>query len=284
MKVVMILIDGFGVPPENWRNSVYSEYTSPSFISLFEKHSIPVDATMGVSGIPQSATGQTAIFTGIKTSEILKKHIPAFPGKTLKDWIIKQNIFKALIAEGKKALFSNAYVRYTPEILEQKGYASVTTVMARHTLKKFLNANDLSANKAIFHDITRKSLQNLEHIPDKPPVIQPEEAAEHLSELAINNDFTLFEYFLTDHAGHKRNFNALQECLQDFSRFFIKLIQLAENNFSVILISDHGNCENMKVSGHTVNPVPLFVYGELAEKNYKQIKSINEIYGFLKNI
>ena len=284
MKVVMILIDGFGVPLENWRNSIYSKYTDSSFISLFENHSTPVDATMGVSGIPQSATGQTAIFTGIKTSEILQKHIPAFPRKILKEWIIKQNIFKNLINRGKKALFSNAYVRYTPEELEEKGYASVTTVMARHTLKHFLNVNDLSSGKALFHDITRKTLQNLNHIPGIPPVIEPEEAAEHLSTLAGNNDFTLFEYFLTDHAGHKRNFNALKEYLNDFSRFFIKLIQLAENNFSVILISDHGNCENMNVSGHTLNPVPLFVYGELAEQNYKQVKVINEIYGFLENI
>jgi len=288
MNVVMILIDGFGVPPEGWRNSVYAKYSDPEFINLFERYSTSIDATMGVAGIPQSATGQTAIFTGLKTAEKIGRHLPAFPGNTLKKWIGEQNLFSTLIKNGCQPAFANAYVRYTPEELERKRFASVTTVMLLSSLQTHLNAKDLCENNALYHDITRSTLQHLDleklAISEKPPLIKPELAANHLANFANKYKFTLFEYFLTDHAGHKKNFEKLSHSINTFTLFFKELIKLAKNNFSVILTSDHGNCENMLTSQHTKNPVPLFVFGELAEYDYKKINSINEIYHFLTTV
>jgi len=64
VKTVMLMVDGFGVPEEGWRGSVFERYCVPGFVEIFEEFSIPVDPGMGVPGIPQSATGQTALFTG----------------------------------------------------------------------------------------------------------------------------------------------------------------------------------------------------------------------------
>ena len=280
----MILIDGFGIPPENWRNSVYNKFVSSNFIELFDTFSTPIDPTMNVPGIPQSATGQTAIFTGIPVAKILGKHISAFPGKNLIEFIEKQNIFTSILKLNKKVAFANAYVRYTPQILKDKGFASVTTIMTLNALIEQRNLDHLLKGHAVFHDLTRETLSKFE-VPEKYqikkiPTISPEQAAEDLANFSNNYDFTLYEYFLTDHAGHKNDMTMLGKVLGNFSKFFTKLIQLANNNYSVILVSDHGNCENMHDKKHTLNPVPFFTYGKIS-KNKEKIKSIDEIYKFV---
>jgi len=44
----------------------------------------PTDATLGVAGLPQSATGQTAIFTGVNASALLGRHLWGFPNERLR--------------------------------------------------------------------------------------------------------------------------------------------------------------------------------------------------------
>ena len=43
---------------------------------------VPTDATLDVPGYPQSATGQTAIFTGVNAAEIKQGHINVLPTPT----------------------------------------------------------------------------------------------------------------------------------------------------------------------------------------------------------
>ena len=43
-KTIMIMVDGFGVPPEGWGDSVYARYGSLEFATLFAD-SLPVSYT-----------------------------------------------------------------------------------------------------------------------------------------------------------------------------------------------------------------------------------------------
>src|SRR2546426_10187463 len=42
---------------------------------------VPTDATLGVSGLPQSATGQTALLTGLSPPQLPGRPITPFPTK-----------------------------------------------------------------------------------------------------------------------------------------------------------------------------------------------------------
>ena len=44
-----------------------------------------VDAGLGVAGAPQSATGQTALFTGVNAPALLGEHMAAFPNGRLRE-------------------------------------------------------------------------------------------------------------------------------------------------------------------------------------------------------
>jgi len=272
----MIMIDGFGVPKEGWHESIYAKYAQKGFTDLFAEFSTPISADLGVSGIPQSATGQTALFTGINAAETLGRHSQGFPGPTLRKLIQKQNLFSTLIAQGFKVTFANSYARHTLQKLAELRMRSVTTVMTEIAIGTVRNLQDLLDGNAVYHDLTRKSMPESFNV---DPIL-PEQAAEDLANIAKNNDFTLFEYFLTDRAGHKQDLNLLSTVIYEFSSFFSKLVKLAADELRIILTSDHGNCEDLTTKLHTKNKVPFFLYGAQQTKP-KSLNSILDVYGYI---
>ncbi len=276
VKLIMIMIDGFGVPPEGWHNSVYSKFCSKEFLDLFDRYSKPIDACLGVDGLPQSATGQTALFSGVNAPEIMGGHIPAFPGPRLQSVIRDKNIFKSLIDKGLKVTFANSYARYGLDDLERLKLRSVTTIMTGSTLGHVRQVDELVAGDAVYHDLTRFTL----HTDIGVGEITPEKAAEDLLFVAKQYDFTLFEYFMTDIAGHKRDVSLLKIALRNFSRFLVSLSEKLTDDTFILLCSDHGNCEDITVGMHTRNKVPLFLYKDRMP-GHDEVTSIMDVYDYI---
>lgn len=271
----MIMVDGFGIPPEGWEKSIYAKYGVAGFAETLSS-SIPLDAGMDVDGIPQSATGQTALFCGVNAAAQVGAHVQGFPGPTLRKIIVERNIFSELRTLGLDVTFSNAYVNHTLEELAKIKTRSVTTVMTNSTINKVRDRSSLLSGEAVYHDLTRATLADSLAIPE----ITPRKAAEHLGKIAEKHDFTLFEYFLTDRAGHKLNESYISAVIAEFSAFFKRLIELSGNDMTILLTSDHGNCESMESRGHTANPVPLFIHGA-PPPNTTKVKSIVDVFGFI---
>jgi len=275
-RIIMIMVDGFGIPSEGWQKSVYSKYCSKEFLKLLSSYSTPLDTTMTIPGIPQSATGQTALFTGINAAQVMKRHYPAFPGPTLKKIITEQNIFKTLIQHEKSVSFANAYIRYSLSDLLRTRFSSVTTTMSGTVFKDSLNTSNLLSNSAVYHDITRETVNKKYEV----PVITPEDAANDLINISSKSDFTLFEFFLTDIAGHKQNLDFLAKVLKILSRFILQLTSQLPSDTILLICSDHGNCEDVKISTHTYNKVPLILFS----KKYlitPRAKSIVDVYNLI---
>ncbi len=274
--IVMIMIDGFGIPETGWQDSIYAKFAEKGFTELLSEYSIPISANLGVEGVPQSATGQTALFTGTNAAQVMGRHCQAFPGPKLRNIIEKQNLFSALIKKRLKVTFANAYIQHTIEELAKLRMRSVTTVMTASAIGKVRNLNDLLKGDAVYHDLTCKTVPAKYNITP----ISPKNAAQNLANIARKHNFTLFEYFLTDRAGHKNKPDYLNNVLYEFSTFFLELVQFARDDLIVILTSDHGNCEEPETKQHTQNKVPFFIY------NYplplpEQMQSIQDVYHFI---
>lgn len=254
-KTIFIMVDGFGVPPEGWPDSVFARHCGMDFAKLFESRSIPIGATLGVEGIPQSATGQTSLFTGVNAAKAIGRHAQGFPGPTLREIVMKESLFSKVIEMGWTPLFANAYIKHSLEHLERAGLRSVTTVMASQTLGKVLGRDELIASKALYHDLTRESLEAEWGV----PATSPEAAARDLVSIAEGSDLVLFEYFMTDRAGHKCDAALLGKVLSEFGRFVVSLAEGLPSDMTLILTSDHGNCEAPSTRAHTRNPVPLLI-------------------------
>jgi 2,3-bisphosphoglycerate-independent phosphoglycerate mutase len=275
-KTVMIMVDGFGIPEGGWYDSVYTRFCKKGFTELIAHNSEPVTSDLGISGIPQSATGQTALFTGKNAAKVMNGHMPGFPGPTLRKLISQENLFSKLLEKGFEVTFANAYVQHTLQQLAKMRLRSVTTVMTEASIGWVKNLHDLLAGNAVYHDLTGKTISGEFNVNK----ISPLRAAENLAKIAQENDFTLFEYFLTDRAGHKQDMSFLAETLSEFSAFFCFLVELAANEISIILTSDHGNCEDPSTRHHTRNPVPFFLHG-LPQPAAGSVVSIQDVYHYV---
>lgn len=263
MKVLFLFIDGVGLRAPAKDNPVHAGIC-PVLCHLIENHSTSIDACLDTKGLPQSATGQATMFTGVNAAQHMGRHCEGFPGPTLRKLIEDQNLFMALSRKGLRCRFADSYLVDSVDDLLGRRFKSVTTVMSLTQPETISVQDDLLANQAVFHDITRQTLQEKGHT---IPCVTPQEAGEHLIQVACAHDFTLFEFFQTDLAGHSCNYDHACETLKMLDLFLGTVTKLCKTTgILLILTSDHGNIEDMSTRGHTRNPVPLIAVGPGAEE------------------
>lgn len=271
--ILLIMLDGVGLPQTALENSIYAE--CPALIRLFQKHAIPVDTCMGISGIPQSATGQTTILTGVNAAAELGHHLHGFPNARLREIIEKKNLFIQLREKGIHADFANAYA-LKPEQALGIAVRSVTTVAVTATYRKTRTREDMFAGRAVYHDLTRSWLADKEQAPI--PLISEETAADHLVSIARTLDFCLFEFFLTDLIGHRGTLAEKQAVLASLDRFLDRVMKILDpTNELLLVVSDHGNIEEPDHKRHTANPVPFCAFGCQEQQAREGMTSLTDV-------
>ncbi len=273
-RTIFIMVDGLGMPSSGWKKSFFDDM-STDFCRLLDENSSRCRTDMGVQGLPQSATGQTSLFTGVKTAASIGSHLPGFPGPRMREIILQNNIFKYLLEKGFSVAFANAYLKYNLDELRNMSLRSVTTVMVESAIGWVRGLECLLSGKAVYHDITNETASSKY---GKVPAISPEKAAQNLLSISESHDFTLFEYFLTDRDGHKMDMKALKRHFSDLGRMVVEIAKGIGSSTSLILTSDHGNAEDMSIRTHTRNPVPLMLLntgiGSLQETRIEDVFSI----------
>ena len=251
LKILFVFIDGLGLGSNDPAVNPLADTQRFPTLGKILAESTPLDAQLGVPGLPQSATGQAALLTGLNAPELMGRHIEGFPPPRLKTLVQEHNIFSRLLAAGKTCTFANEYwlddVAHIPSKRE-----SVTTVATLAAFGGVRGKAELAKNRAVYHDLTREALRARSY---DGPLITPEEAAEHLIGIANDHDFTLFEFFQSDHAGHSGDEQRIFQTLEKLECFFAALLPFRG---VLVVTSDHGNIEDMTVRTHTVNPVPLY--------------------------
>ena len=274
MKILFLFIDGVGLRGAAADNPVNPE-VCPTLCRLVEKHSKPIDACLGVEGLPQSATGQATMFTGVNCASAMGRHCEGFPGPALRAIIEKSNLFLQLEKRGRKVAFADAYLVDSADELASRRFKSVTTVMALTVPKVVLTADDLMEDRALMQDLTRETIQD--RYPDVA-IIPPQRAAEHLFAIAQKNDFTLYEFFQTDVAGHSLDYARACAVLRMYDRFLATLARFTEAaGMTLVITSDHGNVECMAERGHTRNPVPFSAFGPGEERIRAAVSSLKDV-------
>ena len=274
MKVLFLFIDGVGLRAAATDNPVNPE-VCPALCRLITKHGKPIDARLGIDGPPQSATGQATMFSGVNCAAAMGKHCEGFPGPNLRKIIETDNLFKQLRSKGKEVCFSDAYLVDSAEELAARRFKSVTTVMALTTPETIRAVDDLQNGQAVMQDLTRETIQD--RWPDIA-VIPPQRAAEHLASIARKYDFTLFEFFQSDVAGHSMDYARACAALRTYDRFLASIVRFTEAmGVTLVMTSDHGNIENISERGHTLNPVPFVAFGPKEEFLRERVSSLVDV-------
>lgn len=274
MKVMLLFVDGLGIGAADPAVNPIVGGACPVLARFIADEAVPVDACLGVSGLPQSATGQAALLTGVNAPLAMGRHIEGFPGPALQEIVREHNILRRATAAGLRATFANAYFidAVTAAAIRRP---SVTTVAAQSTGAPLRGPADLLAGRAVYQDLTREALRARGF---DGPIVSPEESGAHLAALAAEHDLTLFEFFQTDRAGHSGDRARAEAVLACYDRFLQAALRFAETpGHLVLLSSDHGNIEDLRVTTHTRNPVPFAARGDGAAELRSRVRSLTDI-------
>ena len=274
-RTLFILVDGLGLGARDPGQNPIHSGICPCLQRLLDEHAVPIDAGMGVPGMPQSATGQTALMTGVNAARAMGRHVEGFPGPALRTLIRANNLYDKLARLGFSSTFANAYYVTDVAEVESRRIQSVTTVAA---LKAFGRVREIAAmldHLAVCQDLTRESLRERGY---QGPLVTPQESARDLRAVAAGYDFTLFEYFQTDRVGHKGSRDDVQRILGLFDAFLTEVISFAEQPGNLfVMTSDHGNIEVAGSPLHSDNPVPLVAIGHGAEFLKTRVRTVTDV-------
>lgn len=218
-----------------------------------------VDTTFGVEGRPQSASNQTAIFTGQPAPKLLDRHVLGYPNAALRALLARHSIVRALRDAGREVTFLNSFPLAYLDALGLKHAPSADDGIAippRYSKRLKASASTLAfaAAGAEFRTLSQRGLtHDLRRV-------SPHDSAARFWGLAA--DFTLFEHFLADEAGHARDFEAAADALSRFDVFARAVIAARPGDAHVIICSDHGNVEDLSTRSHTHNRVAVLHFGD----------------------
>lgn len=277
--ILFLFLDGVGLGEADPRSNPFAAAQLPTIHSLLKGNRLlsstptldnphtrslftPTDASLGVSGPPQSATGQAAILTGLNVPALVGGHWGPKPNEAVAAILRRGNIFKALIARGQSAALINAYPqRYFDAITRgRRMYSAIPMAVAAAGIP-LMTADDLRAGRAFSADFSGEGWRAELKFTDTP-VYTLSEAGARLAEVSRQRAFTFFEHWITDLVGHRGTVDEGARVLGRFDAMLGSLLSSWDGEDGLIVItSDHGNLEDLSHTHHTVNRVPTFVIG-----------------------
>ncbi len=300
MKLLFLFLDGIGLGENNTETNPFARANMPYLESLlggkklinetapFENEHlslIAADPNLGVKGLPQSATGQAVLLTGINIPAELGYHYGPKPNPAVAKYLNGATLFSKTVKAGKKAALLNAYPpRYFDGIESGKRlYSSIPLALTNAGISLFTD-KDYYEGKALAADFTGEGWREFLGIPDAP-VFKPEAAGNKLGELTGQYDFSFFEYWASDYAGHKQDMPWAIRQLETFDSVLKGLLEAWQAEEGLIVVtSDHGNMEDLSTRKHTDAKVPLLVIGDSnARRGFSEITQLTEIEPSIAN-
>jgi 2,3-bisphosphoglycerate-independent phosphoglycerate mutase len=293
MRLLFIFLDGIGLGENNPDTNPFARAKMPNLNRLLEGRSllkdsapfhgehaslVEVDPAVGVKGLPQSATGQAILLTGINIPSELGYHYGPKPNPEVAAYLKEATLFSRFTKEGKKAALLNAYPpRYFDGIDSGKRlYSSIPLAVINAGLPLFRH-EDLVAGRALSADFTGEGWRTMLGFKDAP-VMDPTNAGRKLASLAKEYDFSLFEYWASDYAGHKQQMENAIGLMETFDAVLGGLAGAWEDGL-ILVTSDHGNMDDLSTRKHTAANVPAFIIGNKAarEEFTQNMKNLTDI-------
>ncbi|MBC8331610.1 MAG: hypothetical protein H8E28_06490 [Anaerolineae bacterium] len=279
MRLLFLFLDGVGLGDDDPDLNPFARARMPNLVNLLAGQClhalegklpfhgvraslVPIDACLGIPGLPQSASGQATLLTGENIPKLIGEHYGPKPNAAIRAILESDNIFKRLQTSGQRAALINAFPNgYFAGIQSGKRLPGAIAMAARGAKIPLKTEADLLAGNALSADFTASGWH--EHLDyTHIPILTPAEAGGRLAALAEGYELTFFEYWLSDALGHRRDMVAACERLEEFDAMLGGLLKTWDDDQGLILItSDHGNLEDLSTRRHTNNPVPGLVIG-----------------------
>ncbi|MDW8300646.1 MAG: alkaline phosphatase family protein [Anaerolineae bacterium] len=293
MRVLLLFLDGIGLGEDDPDCNPFAAAQLPTLESLSGGYKwlrsaprldsgratfIPTDARLGVTGRPQSATGQATILTGRNVPAELGEHYGPYPDERIRAILAQDNLYTRLVAHGLRCGRLDAHPpHYLAELASGKRLRTAMQHAAYVAGVPLPSLDALQARRALSPDFLGDGWRDVLNLPDVP-VHTPREAGALLADLACQHDFSLFSTWLTDEIGHHRDLERGIAFLERFDAVLAALLDAWDDSQGLIVItSDHGNLEDLSHRKHTENPVPTVVIGAARHSVAEQINALTDL-------
>lgn len=239
-----------------------------------------LDARLGIAGLPQSATGQATLLTGHNAAQIMGRHYGPWPGPTLQALLARGSLFVDGVASGG-ALLANAYpARYLTAVRVGTGAAAQASPAGRlrrarpsaavaAALAAGLELQDTQAwdeGRAVAPELDAARVASAVAAPGRSGTGAGVcHEARTLALLAGAHAFTFFDVWSGDRAGHRQDAAGAHAFLSRLDTFLPALAAALPADVTLLVVSDHGNLEDLCSPSHTLAPVPLLALGPAAQ-------------------
>lgn len=287
VSVLVLFLDGVGLGDPNPAINPFAKAGTPTLRRLLggpmvaqKTGSRPgvmllsADATLGIAGMPQSATGQTALLTGVNAPAFAGRHVSAYPTADLRELLSAESIFAQARRRGLRVALANAYSpEYFSAVALRRLRVAAVTHAAQAAGVRLRSVDDLRAGRAVFHDLVNHRLRGWGH--DVQP-LTPRLAGHRLGAIASGQDLTFFEFFLTDLAAHGRTALSPEAVIGMTDDLLAGVLERLDTGTTLLVTSDHGNIEDGRTSNHTRCPVPVLAVGPRREA-FRGVRRITDI-------
>ncbi len=239
---------------------------------------VPTDASLGVPGRPQSATGQATILTGRNVPALVGEHYGPKPNSAVTAVIEQGTLFHEVAAAGLDAALLTPYPeQYFAGVESGRRLYSAVPMAVTSAGFPLRTAADLRNGLAISPDFTAAGWRNLLGYHDVP-VLTPQIAGQHIAQLARGYAFSFFEHWPSDRSGHRGTLAEARAHLELLDAALGGLLDAWDDDHGLLIItSDHGNIEEKSHRQHTDNPVPTILVGQNHATYAAQIHNLADI-------
>ncbi len=289
MALIFVLIDGVGLAPAAPYNPVAAglprlmrvlgaPLTHALAVRSAMTHAAPIDATLGVDGLPQSGSGHAAIYGGYNAAAANGRHQPTYPTVAMRESLARHNVFLAATQAGCRVAWANAYLPgYEEAIARRRLRHTAGTWAALAAGLELRGVDHVAAGTALTWDITQQ-LARTRPGATQLPAIAAGEAGARLARLARAHNLVAFETYVPDLAAHGRLSMPLEEALDQVDGLLAGVVAAMSHADTLVVTSDHGNSEDTRTRAHTRNPVPLLAIGAAADR-FQAVCSIDQVAG-----
>lgn len=168
-------------------------------------------------------------------------------------------MFRVALQSGLSVSFANAYPR--AEIGKHSAgakrpgafpfAASAAGVLTR-------DEESVRSGSALVSSISTERWAKL--VDPSAPIRSDAEWGALLVRISTHHDLTIFAHYDTDYIGHRGDMAAAQEAIRRVDRFVGGMAEELPEDTLLLMVSDHGNIEEVGV-GHTRNPVIFLAVG-----------------------
>jgi 2,3-bisphosphoglycerate-independent phosphoglycerate mutase len=288
MAIIFLFLDGVGLAGAGPTNPLSTVHTAAlhhllggPLTSEAAQHGPqlllkPIDANLGIAGLPQSGTGHVALLAGVNAPLLHGRHQTGFPPVALRPLLAERSLFRQARERGKQVAFANVFTEgYWQALDARRLRRSASVIAAEGAGLRMRDLSDLRAGQALMWDITGEALhahgEGLELAP-----ISPALAGMNLARLAIDHDLVFYECFMLDLVAHGRLSIDIPTAIMRVDRLIGGLLAVLRPQDSLLITSDHGNIEDSEAPAHTRNPVPLLVAGPAAS-GFQAVTTIAEV-------